>query len=148
MQEIDQLKNLDLEVDQEAGQHFYSAGKWARFISIVAFCCIGLALIFLVVALPQLSRIFRSLPSGYSFLFRLGPEMFVVAALIAMVIIGYVYYLLFMFGQKVTQSVPQNDMEQLTVSLRSLKLFFIVSTILSIISLLFSLINFTDTINI
>jgi hypothetical protein len=133
-----QLDNDNLIIDEEAGNHIAVSGKWARFIGILVMAFFGLALLSTLFAASEMGRALK----GYvPFLGLLSNsiELTVLFMLLGIGIGGYTYYQLYSFGQRAPQAVAQNDGEGLANSLRSLKLFFILSTIVSLLSLIFTL---------
>jgi heme/copper-type cytochrome/quinol oxidase subunit 2 len=139
--EMDHLSGMNLEVDADAGRHITDAGKWAKFIAIVMFIACGLGLLVLLAGSTVLDRM---LGSTYPFMNRyssFGTGIFIVIILITAAVFIYLFYLLFNFSQKAPAGVAAEDDEQLSKGFQSLKLYFIISTSISIVALLFALYN-------
>jgi hypothetical protein len=141
----DHLSGMNLEVDGDAGNHITNAGKWAKFIAIVMFVACGLGLMLLLAGSAAIDKL---LDATYPTIGRyglLGTGMLVVAGLIAVTIFVYLFYLLFSFSQKAPAAVASEDKELLLKGFQSLKLYFIISTSLAILTLLFTLYNTINT---
>jgi hypothetical protein len=143
--ETDHLAGVNLQVDTAAGRQITDAGKWAKFISIVVFCFCGLALLGILLSSAYMASISRAL---YPFLgeyanFGMGAVIAIFVIVIAVMV--FLYYLLFVFSQKAPEGVATEDAGTLNKGLRSLKLYFIISTIIAILFLLLSLMNFSNS---
>lgn len=145
-QETDQLKDTHLQIDSETGMHITAAGKWARFIAIVAFCCCGLALIVALAGAAFFERAFSQFLPVASGFAGLGTGLFMLMILLIIGVMVYVYYLLYNFGQKAPVAVEQGDTPLMEKSLQSLKIYFIISTVLSMLGLLLTLMTLSNNI--
>jgi hypothetical protein len=135
------LLGMPLEVDAEAGRHITNAARWAKFIAIVMFIACALGLMLMLSGSSAIERMMRSALSpvvGYSSSYT---SLLVGILLMAGIIIVYLFYLLYSFSQKAPAAVDSQDSAQLTKGFYSLKLYFIISTSLSIAGLLLAIIN-------
>ncbi len=143
VKQTDQLSGIGLEIDADAGRSIGDAGKWAKFIAIVVLSCCGIALIALLFGGRDLGRVLRVSPI-FAFISEMGATFFIVGMVITIAILTYLYYLLYNFAQKTPAAIALEDTSQLNEGLKSLKLHFIISTVIAIVSLLFTLYSFTD----
>jgi len=134
----DHLSNLDLQADNEVKQQLFDASKWTKFISISAFvACAFLVLVAIMGGEVLAEMAGRMMPNemfrGVKVGFFLGILVFLIA------VITFVYYLLFNFSSKVKRALLSENTDLLNGGLRSLKIFFIISGVFSILTLLNSL---------
>lgn len=139
--EQDHLEELDLHIDNDVRQKLYETAKWSKFISIVMFVACGFMLLFGVLGGTAFLSIFKNMSSDYAFMNEIGGAVIIVVVLIIVAVIGLVYYFLFNFSQKIKAALVSDNTEDLNAGLRSLKIFFIISTVIAIISLLNNIFN-------
>jgi hypothetical protein len=138
MENTDQdfLTELDITIDSDVRQQLYEAGKWTRFISIVMFVICGLLLLIGVFGGAVFLSAFRSLGGRYGFLGDFGGVALILAATVIAAALAVVYYFLFNFSQKIKTALLTENTADLNTGLKSLKIFFIITTSIAIISLL------------
>jgi hypothetical protein len=138
MENTDQdfLTELDITIDSDVRQQLYEAGKWTRFISIVMFVICGLLLLIGVFGGAVFLSAFRSLGGRYGFLGDFGGAALILAATVIAAALAVVYYFLFNFSQKIKTALLTENTVDLNTGLKSLKIFFIITTSIAIISLL------------
>jgi hypothetical protein len=139
--EKDHLSGINLEVDADAGRHITDAGKWAKFIAIVMFIACGLGLMLLLAGSTMLNRLLGSVYPGMGRYSSFGTGIFMIILLAVTGILVYLFYLLFNFSQKAPAAVASEDKELLSKGIQSLKLYFIISTSIAILTLLITLYN-------
>jgi len=136
----DQLSDLNLQVDSEVRQHLGSSAKWTRFISITVFVFCGL---FLLIALAASSVIMSTVkklsPESFNFLGDASVGIIIGIIIFAVAIMVIVYYFLFNFSAKIKLALLSEDIDALNKGLASLKTFFIITTVFSILALLNSI---------
>ncbi len=133
----DHLSGMNLQIDPETRQHLNDSSKWSRFISITIFVFCGIILVISILAGSTIMRAFDTLTSKGDNVFSNFPT----AALVAIVffvilLLVAVYYFLYNYAVKVKAALLNEDAAVFNKGLRSLKTFFIITTIMSIISLL------------
>ncbi len=136
----DKLNDVGLQVDHEVRQQLTESSKWARFIAITVFSFCGLMVLVGVAA----SSVFMNAFSRVSSLGSLGgasAAVLSVVIVIVVAIVAVVYYFLYNFAVKVKAAMLSEDNEKFNAGISSLKIFFIITTIGGIISLLASLYN-------
>ena len=137
----DLLGNTDLQVDGHAKMQLGETAKWGKFIAIVMFILAGLIIIFGLIAGAALSGTFRRLGGAYDILGGFeGPVLIIVFVFIAAVI-ALIYYFLYQFSVKVKAAVVTENKQDLGTALKSLKTFFIITTVLAILGLLINIYN-------
>lgn len=135
----DFLGDQGLQVDHEVRQQFQESAKWAKFISISAFVIFGIVLIAfgfggsaMVAQMKNLETFseFDSLGNG------LGFGIILTILLVVFAIIGVVYYFLYNYAAKIKLALSTDNTETLNKGLLSLKIFFIITAVFSIITLI------------
>lgn len=135
----DQLRGMDLEIDNQVRQQFYDAARWTKFISIVMFVACGLLLIFGTIGGAALYSVVKKMGAASGLLGELSGALFITIILLVTVVLAIVYYFLFNFSRKVKNALLSENTEELNAGLRSLKTFFIITTVFAILSLLNSI---------
>lgn len=131
--EKDHLSEMDISVDANVRQQLNDAGKWAKFISIVMFVLCGLLLLVFGIAGASFFSAFDRL--GYGFLGDFGGAIIFIVVLIV-VALAVVYYFLFNFSRKIKSALVAENTSELNAGLKSLKIFFIITTVFAILALL------------
>ena len=142
--EQDHLTNMDLQIDNQVRQQLGEAGKWTKFISIVVFIVCGLLLILGIIGGATIGNSFRRFEEIYGSAVFFNSTFMVIVILLFVVILTLTYYFLFNFSSKIKNALLSDNTVELNTGLKSLKTFFIISTVLAILSLLVSLYNFIN----
>jgi hypothetical protein len=137
--EQDHLTEMDLHIDDDVRQQLYEAGKWSKFISIVMFVACGLLLLMAVLGGAALLSVFRNIGSAYGFIGEFGGAVLIAIIVLLAAVLALVYYFLFNFSNKIKTALLANNTADLNAGLKSLKIFFIITTVFAIISLLNSI---------
>lgn len=132
----DHLTNMDLEIDNPVRQHLNEAAKWSKFISIVMFIASALILVFGVLGGTVMSAIFQKAGSSFDILGKFGGEILIVIVVFVALVVAVVYYFLYDFSLKIKTALISENTGSLNAGLKSLKLFFMITTIFAILSLL------------
>jgi heme/copper-type cytochrome/quinol oxidase subunit 2 len=130
----DQLKDIGLQLDNDARQHLFEAGKWAKFIAIVVFAGCALFLLAAMLSGTKLASAFQMGSFGQDSLLII-----ILIVLFIIAIVGAVFYFLFNFSRKIKKGLIEENTESLNSGLRSLKVYFIITSIFAILSLLSTL---------
>ena len=134
--EQDHLIEMDLHIDDDVRQQLYEAGKWTKFISIVMFVACGLLLLTALLGGVSLLSVFRNIGSAYGYFGELGGVILISIIVVFAGVLALVYYFLFNFSRKIKTALLTNNTADLNAGLKSLKIFFIITTVFAIISLL------------
>lgn len=136
----DQLSNMGLQLDNEARQQLSDIGKWAKFISIVVFSGCGLLLLIGSFAGSAMASVFKM----KQFLTLFGEQTVLIFMAILIFVVGLVvavYFFLFNFSVKVKQGLLAENTQMVNAGLKSLKIYFIITTVVAILSLLSTVYN-------
>jgi hypothetical protein len=132
----DQLTNMDVEMDREARLQFNEAAKWCKFIAIVMFIACGLILIFGIVGGAALTGVLRKLGGTYTILGGFNGAGLIIIIVFIAAVLALVYYFLFNFSQKIKAALLSENTADFNAGLKSLKIFFIISTVVTLLGLL------------
>ncbi len=127
---------FDTSMDHVTQEHLQGVAKWTRFISITGFVALGLVLILLLVAGTQLAGQLSSLPAFG------GADMagaMIAIIIVALLIMALWIYFLFKASNLLSSGLQNRDSAMLADGFRAMKTYFIISFVLSILSLLSSL---------
>ncbi len=127
---------FDSNMDHVTQEHLQSVAKWTRFLSITGFVVLGLMLVFMLVAGSQLASALSELP-GFGALDMAGAVVAIV--LVALFIFGLWIYFLFKASNLLTSGMQNRDAAILADGFRAMKTYFIISFVLSVLSLLSTL---------
>ena len=129
----DQLDELGLQFDNDARRTLFEASKWARLISIVVFIGCGLFLLLLFFAGSRITSFFES--SVFATLEASSMAIVGTVIGILLVLVVATYYFLFHFSTKVKQGLVAEDTTGINAGFGSLKIYFIITSVIAIISL-------------
>ncbi|HXB44613.1 MAG TPA: hypothetical protein VNV85_11170 [Puia sp.] len=132
MEESTQEPLLSLNVDNDAGNILKETARWAKFISIVGI--IGVVLMALALALAGTYLI-----TLYSQMFPIIEGFagaFIFLAFILVAILGFLVYLLYRFSTLIKKGIETQDQIVFNSGLQALKIYFIISGVFAILSLL------------
>lgn len=137
----DLLSNIDLEIDNPVRQQLYESAKWSRFIAIVMFIAAGLILIAGLAGGAALSGTFRRIGGSYQLFDELTGPLLIILFVVFAGLIVLVYYFLYAFSAKIKNALVAENKQELNAGLKSLKIFFIITTAIAALSLLNTTIN-------
>lgn len=141
-QQQDHLSDLGLQMDSEVRQQLSVAGKWSKFISILIFICCGILLIAGLAGGGDIVRELQNISPVYKNFSALEGGILIGIVVFVVLILVIMYYFLFNFSAKIKTALLSENSRELNSGLKSLKIYFIITTIIAIISLLGSLSNF------
>jgi hypothetical protein len=137
----DHLTNMGLDLNGEVRLQLNEAAKWSKFIAIVMFIASGLILIFGIAGGAALTAALRKLGGGYDFLGDFEGAVLIVVFVFVAAVLALVYYFLFSFSQKTKVALLSENTADFNAGLKSLKTFFIITTVFAILGLLSSIYN-------
>lgn len=137
----DHLTNMDLEADREVRVQLNETAKWAKFISIVMFIACGLILIFGIIGGAALTGVLRKLGGTYDVLEGFDGAILIMIIVFIVAVLALVYYFLFNFSQKIKMALLSENTADFNAGLKSLKIFFIITTVFAILGLLSNVYN-------
>jgi hypothetical protein len=130
---------LDLHVDQTASKNLSDATRWAKFLSITGFICMGLMVIFFIAMQSQITSALSQVIPGFSDIDSFG---FLVTVIIIVAGIGcLLMYFLFRGSMLIKKGIETKSQEIFNNGLAALKAYFIMSGIIAIIGLVSNLVS-------
>lgn len=130
---------LELQVDQTASKSLSDVARWARFLSVTGFVCMGIMLIFFVAMQSQIASALSQLIPGFSNLDSFGVLMTVV--IIAVAIVCLLLYFLFKGSALIKKGIATKSQEAFNGGLASFKAYFTMYGILAIVGLIMNLVT-------
>ena len=130
---------LELQVDQTASNSLSDASRWAKFLSIAGFVCMGLLLIFFLAMQSQIASALSRLVPGFSDFSSLG--MLIAIIIIFVGIVCLLMYFLLRASTLIRRGIETRSQEVFNNGLASLKSFFTIYGVLSIIGLVLNLVS-------
>ncbi|MFP9098611.1 hypothetical protein ACLI09_06110 [Flavobacterium sp. RHBU_24] len=124
--------NFELQFNELAKEHLKEAGKWAYFLSIIGFIGLGfivLIAIFMIAAGSMIS----SLSPGMGALGAMGTGVLAFIYLVMVLLYFFPIMYLYRFGSRIKRAISDNNAEQLTAGLESLKSHYKYIGILTIV---------------
>jgi uncharacterized membrane protein YdbT with pleckstrin-like domain len=131
---------LELQVDQPASKNLTDAARWAKFLSIVGFVFIGLLIIFFLAMQSAITSALAEYVPAFSASYSFGILLGVVVVAVGIICVLMIF--LFRASTLIRKGIETKNQETFNNGLASLKAYFTMYGILTIISLLGSLINF------
>jgi hypothetical protein len=135
----DKLSSIDIQIDEEVKQQLTETSKWTKFISISMFILCGIILIGVSVGGSTLMLFLSKVNSPLIALLGYSGGILITIIAVIMIGIAVVYYFLYRFSAKIKMAIATENTVAINEAFSSLKIFFIITTIVSIITLLGSL---------
>ena len=127
---------FELQVDHESTIYLKEAARWAKFLAIVGFICIGLFVLMALFAGSMIAGMYSSMGVGAT-----GGAAGGAAVSIAYIIVALLYFFpclyTFNFAKKMQIALASNDQTQLNQSFKNLKSCYRFLGILMVIGLCF-----------
>ena len=136
----DQLTQMDVQLDLESRQHLFDASKWSKFLSVIVFIACALVLVFGIMGGKSIISAMEKFYPNQEMIGNLVGALLAILAFLVLVA-AFIYFFLFQFATKVKSALATENADQLSSGIKSLKTFFIISTILAGVALLNSIIN-------
>jgi len=127
-------ENVALEVTENSKKHLKTASLWSKIMAIIDFVGIGLLLLSALVFIPMGAFIGRQIDLPFSLSFY-GFFMLILA-----VVIFFPTLYLYRFSQKIDQALAVNDTLLLEQALKSMKCYWKLTGIITIVLLALSVI--------
>lgn len=138
----DQLSNLDIRVDNEVKTKFAEAAKWSKFISILIFIFAGIMLLVGVLGSAFIIEMFSKINQGFSPYGDIGTGLVITIVILVVALLSVNYFFLYKFATKIKLAISTEDQGAMTEALHALKIFFIISSVVSALSILNSFKDF------
>src|ERR1043165_4920772 len=130
---------LELQVDQTASKNLSDAARWAKFLSVTGFICMGLLLIFFLAMQSQIASAFSQVIPGFSNLNSFG--LLITVIIIVVGIVCLLMYFLFRGSALIKKGIETKSQDTFNNGLASLKAYFTMYGILAIVGLLSNLVS-------
>ena len=130
---------LELRVDQTASKNLSDAARWAKFLSITGFICMGLMVIFFMAMQSQITSALSQVIPGFSNIDSVG---FLVTVIIIVAgIVCLLMYFLFRGSILIKKGIETKSQEMFNNGLAALKSYFTMFGIIAIIGLVSNLVS-------
>ena len=137
-QNQDQQNSIfELEVDNETRNSLYETAKWTKFLAIVATVCLAVFVLLFIFFGTRIGTAVSTLIPGGDAL-NAG-AMIIIVVLIFVAILGALTYFLMKASSGIKLGIDTNNQEAFNNGLNSLRIYFIIYGILTILSTFFSL---------
>jgi hypothetical protein len=142
---VDQLSDLGISVDGEVKQQLLESSRWAKYISVVMMSCIGLLLIFIGVLLLKLLPYLPQLAVLNYLSAEARSGLLVLFGFLFLLLFAHIY--LFLAGRRQQQAYREQHSVLFAGALKTWRIYFIFSAIVSVLSMLFTLIKLYQKLN-
>jgi TRAP-type C4-dicarboxylate transport system permease small subunit len=141
---MDQNQNLqnsifELEVDNETRNSLYETAKWAKFLAIVATVCLAVFVLLFIIFGTRIGAAVSTLIPGGDTLD--AGAMIIIFVLIIVAILGALTYFLMKASSGIKLGIDTNNQEALNNGLNSLRIYFMIYGIITILGTLSSLLT-------
>lgn len=127
---------FDTNMDQVSQEHLQTVVKWTRFISITGFVGLGLMLLAFAIAGSQLpGQFMRAFSMNFG---AIAGVVVVIFLLFIGLMVAWVYFL-YKSSTQLNEGLRNRDSAQLADGFTSMKLYFIISFVISALSIFFTL---------
>ncbi len=138
----DNLSDMDIQIDSEARRSLTESSKWTKFISITIFILIGIfLLIFLGLTAAYPGDFFDSFDRLMGVYFGLSATVIIAIVLASVAVYLYTFYLILHYSKKIKTALATENTADLNAGLNSLKIYFIINSVISALILLLTLYN-------
>jgi hypothetical protein len=131
---------LELQVDQTASKNLSDVTRWAKFLSVTGFVCMGLMVICFIAMQSQVTSLLSQLVPEFTDLGNLGGVLIAVIVIVAGIVCLLMYFL-FKGSILIKKGIETKSQEIFNNGLASLKAYFIMYGILAIIGLISNLVS-------
>jgi hypothetical protein len=130
---------LELHVDQTASKNLSDAARWAKFLSVLGFVCVGFVLIFFIAMRSQITGALSRLIPGFSELDSMGMLIGIIVIIAGLV--GLLLYFLFRGSLLIKKGIETKSQDVFNSGLGLLKAYFIMYGIITIVELVSSIVS-------
>jgi len=143
MEDKQQDSFLQMNLDYDGGNILRETARWSRFLSIVGIIGLSICLLVFVLAGSAIVAAFSRLAPGIEGLENVGGAILIIAVLIGVAILGFAVYMLYRFSVLTRKGIEHQDQAVFAEGMKCLKIYFLVSGILAVLSLLSNLSSLT-----
>lgn len=126
-----------LQVDYDSGNTFREAGRWANFVSIIFFVCIGIGI--LVMAFS--GAVFTRAMSVYMPELAGMGGLVIGVVIIVLIIFTYITILLYRFANLVRQGIEQQNQAVFNDGIRHLKNYFLINGVFALLGIVMNVVG-------
>ncbi len=137
----DVLAHSDLQLDNPIKMRLAESAKWSKFIAIVLFIFAFIILIAGVFGGGVLLAAFKRSESSMGNLANLGSAAIMIIFFVLASALGVMAYFLYNFSIKIKVAIDTDDPAIITEAFAALKIFFIISAVFTLLSLLNSILT-------
>ena len=130
---------LQMHLDYDGGNILQETVRWSRFLAIVGFIGLGIILVGCALASSTFFTLFSTLAPGGQLL---GGALVVVLLLALLAAWGTAVFMLFRFSALTRRGITQQDQVVFAEAMKCLKIYFIISGVLGVLSLLGNISSF------
>jgi hypothetical protein len=128
---------FEIQVDYDSGNMFNEISRWAKFIAIVCFICIGIGILTLAFSSAVLIQVFGS----YMPELAGAGGLLVGVIIIALILFTYITILLYRFATLVKQGIERRDQTLFNDGLRNLKNYFLINGVFALIGIVINVVG-------
>lgn len=122
---------FELQVDYDSGNRLKEAGKWASFIAIICFVCIGIGVLVLAFASTVLIQGF----SVYMPELQGAGGVLIGVIILVLIIFTYLTILLYRFAALIRQGIEQQNQTLFNDGLKNLKNYFLINGVFALLGI-------------
>ena len=132
-----------LQVGFTTGRSFKDISKWATFISIVFFICVGIALLALAFGGSAIIQLYST---GFGLLAANFVGIFIALGIAFLLIYLFATVMLLRFASLIKRAIESQDQGAFNQSLKAFKNYFVITGIISIVGFLYGILTLIITI--
>lgn len=141
----DFLPDVNLQTDEYVKDRFLETAKWSKFVAIVVFIVAGIFLIFGLWGATKLVGAIERFDNTYANMLSSSVGAIIGVVVFIVLLMVFINYFLFSFSVKIKSAFIADDKTEFNSALQRLKTYFIASTVVAIIALLFNIIKLFQT---
>lgn len=130
---------LQMHLDYDGGNILRETVRWSRFLSIVGIIGLSICLLAFIIASKYLIPAFSRLVPGIDDLENVAGALIMVVILIFGAVFGFLVYMLYRFSVLIRKGIEHQDQAVFAEGMKCLKIYFLVSGIIAVLSLLSNL---------
>jgi hypothetical protein len=143
MENNQQESFLQMHVDYDSGNILRETVRWSRFLSIVGIVGISICVLAFALAGSALLAAFATLSPSFEGLQSMGGVIVIVIMLVILAIVGYIVFMLYRFSVLTRRAIEQQDQALFAQGMRCLKMYFLITGVFAVLSLLGNLLSIT-----
>jgi hypothetical protein len=134
---------LQMHLDYDGGNILRETVRWSRFLSIVGIIGLSICILAFILASSAIVAAFSRLAPGLEGMESLGGAIIIIIIVIVLAIFGFIVYMLYRFSVLTRKGIEHQDQAVFAEGMKCLKIYFLASGILAVLSLLSNLFSLT-----